>query len=360
MRKLLVLFLLLLGMTLVGPVMAQDDVFCGDLAAEDCDLLKLSAQAMADLSSVAADLNVQIDLEGIPGTPNLNINLSGTAAYDVDDAAMEASMAASMDLESIKTILGGFAGEIALTLTLPDDLAMQAGLPSGTIDLELKLVDGVGYINFDTLDALTGGMLAAQGMTGWGGINFVELLDMAVAANPDALGALDMGTSAMTMMDMDALMGLTNYITIARAADVDGAATFVTTVDFAGMVNDTAFQDLVKEQMEATGQAASDADFAQAIAILQVVASQMNITVTQFVDPATGYNLGGEIAVNVDLTALMAASGQEASGESIISVTASLDYSGFNETTVSAPENASIAPAEMLMGLLGGMSGSGF
>lgn len=358
MRKLVLLFLLAMAMTLVAPVMAQDTVFCGDLAAADCDLLKASTEAMAGLSSVTADLNVQLDVENIPNTPTINVNLAGTAAYSIDEAAKTAAMGAAMDLDTLKALLGGFNGDLALTLTLPADLATQAGLPSSTIDLQLKLVGGVGYINFDPLDQLAGGALAAQGMTGWGGIDFIDLLDKVVAANPDALSAVQgaMGNST-AMMDPSMLTGLEQYATVTRGADEDGAAVFSTSIDFAGLVGDPAFQEMVKTAASSSGQAMSDADFQQAIGVLSIIGNQMTITSTQYIDTATNLVKSVEVNVRVDLTQLMAASGTTATGDSVVSLLATVNFSGHNDTTVTAPENASIAPSEMLLGLLGGAMG---
>lgn len=357
MRKLVVLILLALAMMTVAPAMAQDDtVFCGDLAAADCDLLKLSATSMETLSSATADINVQIDVENIPQTPNININLSGTAAYSVDSSAVAAMSGEELDVDGLKSLLGGFNGDLALVLSLPAELAAEAGLPASTIELQLKLVDGIGYVNFESLDALAGGALAAQGLTGWGGINFVDLIEKVAAANPDALSSVSEGAST-AMMDTSALDSIAQYVNIERSADVDGAAVFVTSVDFASLVNDPAFQELVKTQAEATGQGISDADFQQAIAILNVIGNELDINVTQAIDPGTGYVLSGEINISIDLTTLMAASGQSAAGDSVISFVASIDYSGFNETTIAAPSNATIAPTEMLLGLVGGAMG---
>ncbi|HEX2622050.1 MAG TPA: hypothetical protein VHL11_17960, partial [Phototrophicaceae bacterium] len=288
MRKLVILFLLAMAMTMVAPVMAQDSTtFCGDLEAADCDLLTASSTAMAGLSSVTADINVQLDVENIPNAPTININLAGTAAYSISDDAKAAAAGTTMDLDTIKTLLGGFGGDLALVLTVPQELATQAGLPGSTIDLQLKLVDGVGYINFEPLDALAGGALAAQGLKGWGGIDFVDLLTKAAAANPDALsslGNLGAGSAANT----DAMSAMTQYVTIERGEDEDGLATFTTTVDFASLVNDPAFQDLIKTSAASSGQTMSDADFQQALGILNVIGNEMEITSTQYIDPETG------------------------------------------------------------------------
>jgi hypothetical protein len=368
MRKFVMLMLLTLVLSIFAPVMAQEDaVFCGTLSADDCAILEQSATAMADLSSAAAELNVQIDVENIPDTPNININLSGTAAYNVDMAAMEGMASEGLEgeaaLEAITTALSGFDGELDLTLTLPEDIAAAGGLPASEINLQLALVDGVGYINFDPLDSLAGGALSAQGFTGWGGINFIDVINQVVAQNPEALDQLNMGAGATAAMDPAALAaveGLAQYISIERQADVDGAAVFVTNIDFGGAVSDPAFQDLIQQAVAASGQTMDDAEFQQALGVLQLVGNDVTLSSTQYIDPSTGYVLRGELNFSLDLTTLLAASGQTVDGESIVSLVATIDYSGQNATEVTAPEGATIAPSEMVLQMLGGMGGSGF
>ena len=171
--------------------------------------------------------------------------------------------------------------------------------------------------------------------------------------NPDALSSIETAAGASTA-NTDAMAALEQYVSIARGDDMDGAAVFTTTVDFASLVNDPAFQELVKTAASSSGQSMSDADFQQAIGLLNIIGNQMTITSTQYIDPATSLVKSVEVNVHVDLTQLMAASGQTATGDSIVSLVATINFSGHNETSVSAPENASIAPTEMLLGLLGG------
>ena len=55
----------------VSGVLAQEseDVFCGDLPAENCALLQDSAMVMQELSSGAYDSTVAFLLTGIPDAP---------------------------------------------------------------------------------------------------------------------------------------------------------------------------------------------------------------------------------------------------------------------------------------------------
>ncbi len=362
MRKIVVLLLLALAFSVLVPAtLAQDatEVFCGDLAAEDCALLEQSTQAMADVTSGVASFNLTIDVQNIPDVPSLTISLDGAASYNVDAAAIEAAtpaegaeLSAEETLALISTALGAFDGELSLTLTLPAELAAEAGIPASVIPLELALVDGIGYINFDTIDPLVGGMLAQQGMSGWGGINFIDVLTQVVAENPEMLGQLDMATSTTEMTDLTQYEALADYINISRSADVDGAAVFVTNIDFGGVVSDPAFQDLLVESMQTAGETISEAELQQNLGILQVLGQQSTMTLTQSIDPATGYLNSGEFNLNIDLTSLMAASGQTSNGDAYLSIVGTIEYSGINSTTVEAPANATIAPSEMIIGAL--------
>lgn len=362
MRKFVLLLLLALALSVFAPAaFAQDatEVFCGDLSAEDCALLEQSSQAMTDVTSGVATFNLNIDVQNIPDVPSLTINLAGNAAYNLDPAAIEAltpeegvELTAEETLAAVTTALSAFDGELSLTLTLPEELAAQAGIPASVIPLELALVDGIGYINFDTIDPLLGGMLAQQGMTGWGGINLIDVMTQMVAENPEMLGQLDMATSTTDMADMTQLEGLAQYITIAREADVDGAAVFVTNIDFGGAVSDPAFQDLLKESLEASGETMDEAEFQQTIGILQVLGQQSTLSATQVIDPATGFVNSAEINMNIDLTSLLSASGETVNGEAFLSIVGTIEYSGINATTVEAPADATIAPSEMITGAM--------
>ncbi len=253
---------------------------------------------------------------------------------------------------ALTTLLGAFDGDLNLTLTLPEELVAQAGIPASVIPLELRLVDGIGYINFDTLDPIAGGALSQQGLEGWGGINFVDLITQLVAENPDMLDQLNMASAGtgMTDMDMDQLEGLAEYVSISRSDDVDGQAVFVTDIDFGGLVSDPAFQDVLSEQMAASGQAMSDSELQQALGILQVVGQQTILSATQTIDTSTGYLTSAEFNISVDLTSLLAAGGQSVNGEAFLSVVGTIEYSDINATTVEAPADANIAPSEMFSG----------
>jgi hypothetical protein len=362
MRKFVLLLLLALAFSVLVPAtFAQDapDTFCGDLAAEDCDLLTQAANA--EVNSGTANFDLQIDISGLPEVDSLSINLAGDASYSLDAAAIESlsmdegtEMTAEESLAAFTTLLSSFDGELNLTLTLPDELVAEAGIPASSIPLELALVDGIGYINFDTLDPLTGGALAQQGLQGWGGINFIDLVTQLVAENPEMLDQIDMASAGSEMADMSQFEAFEQYITLSRSEDVDGQAVFVTDIDFAGFVSDPAFQDLISESMATSGQTISDAELQQALGAIQLLGQQTTLSVTQTIDPATGFTTGGEFNLNMDLTSLMQAAGEDVSGEAFVSIVGTIDYSGLNDTTVEAPANASIAPTEMLLGMLGG------
>jgi hypothetical protein len=160
MRKLVLLTLLAFVLALfAAPAMAQDEVFCGSLAAEDCDLLLQSSEAMAGVHSAAIEFDVQLDIENIPNAPTINVNLAGSGSFDVDMSVMEGMMEMGADtsaedaVAAVLDVLKAFDADLSLTLTLPEDLAGMMGAPFSTLDLNLAFVDGVGYVDFDSLDA---------------------------------------------------------------------------------------------------------------------------------------------------------------------------------------------------------------
>jgi len=240
MRKFMITLMLLAVLLVGGMTFAQDATACpAGLDAAVCTLLDESTVAMGQLKSIAFDLDISVTTEG-QTQPFISGNGAASGDYDgVDMAALNTAdpMAA---LTALPDLLGRFQAELNINLT-------------GMLPLELKLVNGIGYLNFGGVAPLLGGSeaLAAQGLpTGWGGL---DLNDILTNLAPMLAGA-DMGDmSATTPSEGDAMAlaaSLEQYIT--ASATSDGATTTVAAnVDLAGLLADPALAGLLQQQIDA-------------------------------------------------------------------------------------------------------------
>lgn len=382
MRKLSVIVVWLLAALLALPTFAQDmTVFCGTLAAADCDLLNASQTAMNNRESGTVEFSGALNIAGIPDTPDLAINLSGSGAFALDKMALDALMAQAeaMDPANMQAaeivpmvleVLKAVDATLILNAELPAELAQQGGLPGNTITLDTAFVDGVAYIDFTKLDAIAGGMLAAQNFTGVGGIDIVAVINELLAQNPEAIeqlqGLLSMAAANPEMLAQmsgstitpEQMAALGQYVTVARVDGGAAEAVFESTLDLAGMFADPVFTDLMRAQMEAQGQTMTDEEFQQVMAIVGMMAADMTATVTQRVDTASTYTTFIGMDFSLDASTLLALSGAGSSGSSVISLNLGFNFGGFNSTTVSAPAGAQLAdPAMVVQMLAGGMMG---
>ncbi len=278
MRKLMIGVLLVMMVLVTGVSMAQQqEVFCGTLSSADCDLLTRSTETMNAVTSSTFTLDLTVDA-GSQGTLNLSANgvFNGDfSAFSQEDMAALSSSNPAASIDAIVKALQAFSGSLNLTISG----SPQVGLP-GNVELELVLVNGVGYLNFKKLAALAGAdgdsMLMAFGITDWAGIDFVDVFNQfgpMLAAQ---------GEMNVTTPDQTALVeSFSSYLTITRSADVNGEAVFTTNVDLAGLLSDPAFSELI----EAQGGEMSGADAEEAMKML----ANSTFTATTTIDLETLY-----------------------------------------------------------------------
>lgn len=348
MRKGLLLVLLLLTVV-SGAALAQTttgEVYCGDLSADDCAILEQSQTAMQNLTAASFDLfvDVQIEAEG----EQMPISLVGSGAY----SGLDRNADLSLDGMAALTALRGFNAELMLTATLPQSLVEESESPN-TLTLELRLVDGVGYLNFDPLQPL----INDPQFTGWGGLDLAGLIGALLEDNPEIfneLGSMAAGSGVnpemFTNMDTQAVE---QYLTITRTDEGSGAnATFETTVDFAGLLADPAFQDTLRQQMDASGQGMTEADQQEAFDQVSSAFQDATLLIRQEVDTASGRTASLSVEFDVAVT-----DAEDPSENGSAAVTAMIDYDYENVPTLTAPENASVLPYQQLLGMVGGMLG---
>lgn len=370
MFSLFMIVLLLLG----GAAMAQEmPVFCGDLAEADCTLLKDSQAAMTALDSSSVDFEMNFMIDGIPDMDApVSFSISGSAAYTGGDAARALASdispeAMSMeDMAALMTMAADALGvvdlDLQLQLVLPPELVAEMGaeIPS-TITLEVKFVDGTGYLNLDTLKALMG----EAEMSGWYGLDIAGLLRMMgpqLAAMMESMGGMG-GMSTMGMnpellaMTQDPA-SLSKFGTIARTDDGSSdMATFEVTVDLAALYSDPAMAQILRDQMtaqmEMSGEEMTDAELDEIMGMMTQMFNDMDITVIEMIGVTDKYVHSTQIAFTMDMTNMMALANQTSDAPKI-SFDMTITQDQFNSVPpITAPENAVVIPLESIGEMFG-------
>ncbi|MBK8029408.1 MAG: hypothetical protein IPK17_07800 [Chloroflexi bacterium] len=348
MRKGLLLVLLLLTVV-SGAALAQTttgEVYCGDLSADDCAILEQSQTAMQNLTAASFDLfvDVQIEAEG----EQMPISLVGSGAY----SGLDRNADLSLDGMAALTALRGFNAELMLTATLPQSLVEESESPN-TLTLELRLVDGVGYPQFRSAAAAHQGP-AVHGL-GRSGSRRADRRAPRRQSRDFQRTRLDgrwFGRQPEMFTNMDT-QAVEQYLTITRTDEGSGAnATFETTVDFAGLLADPAFQDTLRQQMDASGQGTTEADQQEAFDQVSSAFQDATLLIRQEVDTASGRTASLSVEFDVAVT-----DAEDPSENGSAAVTAMIDYDYENVPTLTAPENASVLPYQQLLGMVGGMLG---
>lgn len=385
MRKLSLLLIVLMVLIVGGSASAQDGQFCGTLSAEDCALLYGTSANVPSAASFNA--NIDISFSNLPdSTPSEGaISIAVTGAYagldmtamdglsTMDATALDAAAVTEL-VTALPGLLRSFDGALTLSISIPPELAQ--GVPSELV-LDLLLVDGFGYINFDTLAALippdaTGGMQLA----GWGGLDIAGLVEqlgplLAQSFDPAALGDLAGGATGgatgtfspdliQTITEFSTSDAINAYITLERGEDMEGMAVFYTTVDFQALAADPTFMDIVMQVMAESGTEMTEEDMADVQMVLPAIFSGLTFEQATVIDPATGYFVGGSFDVvfdgpTVQAAAIeMGATAEEVGELPNLAISAFIEYGDINTATVSVPEGAQVLPLDQLGALLGG------
>jgi hypothetical protein len=399
--SLLLVALLLLAS--FSTALAQNEPFCGDLDAADCDLLTLASENMKDVASYKATADYNAILSGIPGLPlaeaTVDVAVDGAFSYSEEALAAAAELAAIQSQEDVANLMvespelfvdfyNGWAFDIVLAVTMNDELAAALSADAGieipsSLTVPLILKDGILYVDVTEVAPLIDGM---QGMEGWLGFELGPMIEAAAeqgmfeqaaaSMDPEAMA----GSSGMDAATMGALMGMQaalsdpkafeKFMTIERGedAEIDGAAvaTFVTKLDLLAFLSSPEFVELVKG-LAASGALGADApsaaDIDQAMQMLGMMGPMIfqgltseSVTAVSIDEP--NYVIGESSLFSWDLTSLLqmaAMSGavpadQLPSGASLVEVSTSVINSDIGgEQTIEAPADANVIPAEAMM-----------
>jgi len=336
-----------------GATLAQDaSIPCGDLGEEDCSLLENSSVAMQDLEAASVLLTVDATLTDSGETQTISVVAEG--AYSGENIAFNAATAgnivtAEQLIDSVTNLLANFNGELTITVVAPDVTA-GLGIP-GELVLDLSLVDGVGYINFDELAELIGPDGGGMGLTGWGGLDLQETVNI-LTEQPGITEALNQTLDQGTGVEDETLNAVANqefvnsFISYERLEDADGDAVFAIDVDFESLAQNEEFQQLLLQQN--AGMEITEEDLQQGVDQFVEASQAIELNFTQTIDTETNYLSSFAVSLALDSEDL-----GEAAGEGSLILDFELSYADYNDVTISAPENANIAPPELLLGLAG-------
>jgi hypothetical protein len=281
MRRIVLTLFVLLGLA-VAPtaVFAQEEmpelpIACGSLSDEDCTFLKESRAAVQSLSSSASTLDMEISLANLPGLPaDLSMQISTDGRFGMDPE-LTAKMAALQlakpeDVEEMVVELMGMVVDFYNSLQF--DMTVDVGLSDGitslaraggavmpsALQLPMRMVDGVFYMNFDNMASLPG----MEGIGGWIGVEIAKLIADSLE---QALAGIESGAMAGSPLDMSmmgASMGMNSamseavnrFTSVERLEDstLDGVdvAQFVWNFDLGGYLGSPEFSEMLMTQLE--------------------------------------------------------------------------------------------------------------
>jgi hypothetical protein len=374
MRKLvLVMLMLLLGSALTVTAQDAPPVMCGSLAEADCAVLTDSAAAMMELESAAFTFQLDLNLSNIPnmGPGELNFRLTGDGAYHIVPGSLNMAifspeqMAENMDQlpEIFDSVIKAISADMNMVFFLPESLVKATeGTPSALperVGLTARLVDGFGYVNLDKLAELDP---SGQIPSGWLGMDIATFYRRTLEQSMDMMQGSDL-TGLMSSFSQPDFME--DYLMIERLADVqvDGqdAAVFQTQFDLSAFYGSDAFRDYMRETFEASmsgmGGSSSEAEIDQMLDMLGSIYDGMTMQTTQTIGLSDGYVHAADLTLDwpLDFNALAGSMGGAGSAglpsEPLnINIVFSGTLTSFNDApTISAPEDAQIAPLDSLM-----------
>lgn len=398
---LVVMALLLASFT---TAFAQAEPLCGDLSAEDCELLTVAAQNMLGVTSYQASAEYRGVLAGLPGLgveeAAVTVTVDGAFSYDESAVAAAAVLASVQTQEDLAELLSespevlvdfynGWSFDMVIVADISEELAEALSADTGIsvptlLSLPVKLVDGILYVNLtDVAPLIEGG----EALAGWLGFELGPVLEAAAEQGMFAAAATQMEMDPSMLADSPenaalagALLGVQaalsdpaafeKYMEISRDADdvINGmdVAVFTTRLDIPGLISSPEFIELVSGLAEsgALGEGApTAAELEQALTMLSFMGPMLfqglvseSTTAVNLDEP--NYIVAQTTLFSWDLSGLLqmaAMSGalptdEMPSGASLVEFETSVVNSAFNEPqTIDAPADALIIPVESIM-----------
>jgi len=266
-----------------------------------------------------------------------------------------------------------------MQLMLPEDMAALLSAQAGMeipeeINLQVRIVDGYGYINLDDLAVFAPGQ---EGLEGWAGIDILSVMEMGLQesmqqaeTNPASMASFGIGNF---FNSEEGRAMIEPFISIERLEDVaiDGqdVAVFDNTFNVSSFVASPLFRDLIISQLPTINQLAetelSEEEATEALTMLSFVGPMLFAGLDFHTSQAIGledfYTYQSDFVFNWDLSSLVAVARMVDSDgamglstlmgdvEPIINFEISTMASDHNNTEeITAPEGAQIIPLEAM------------
>lgn len=284
-KSALIIVLVFLLLCSAVPAFAQDlpEPFCGSLSEDDCSVLASSQETMLGVGSGVYNSEINFLLAGVPGLPveEIAFNVTQDATYALDPeltaqlAEMQMMSAEEMasNMEEMMNLLlevyGSLSYEGEMNLTMAEDVAAllsaQANAPIPTeIRLQIRIVDGYGYINLEDLAAFAP---EQEGLEGWAGIDILSMMKMGLqeGMQQGAMDSSQMGPMAgfgigNFLNSEEGRATIEPFIGVERARDDtvgdQAVAVYRNTFNMGSFVGSPLFRDLVISQLATINQLA--------------------------------------------------------------------------------------------------------
>lgn len=341
--RLLALFLLLVMIAAIVPAAsAQADVNCLGLSGDDCAIITTATENIASMQSFTQSFTFEFAVTGAAmmtgGMDGVNITADGSGPFVFNTAATDPSQMFNMAMD----LNGAVSGT-------GDD---QSG------SISFVMVDGIGYIK----DPESGEWKGAK-------------LDEVFASLTEQMGAMAGGASTDGSMEgltsNPAVMGLAasamsfdpmkipGFLSQTREADADMMGqrmiAFNYTADLGAFLASPEFQNLMTQAASAASEADPQAGQMAMMAPMLASMATGNFNYTRWVGADDGFihRIAFTGDINLDLSAMMGASGSNAPAMPPINMKLNLtvDLSEINATTApTAPAGATIVPSDELFG----------
>lgn len=390
-KILLVLLVLSLFVFTAGPVLAQDmpEPFCGQLAADDCNILKMSQQAQMDVSSMTSTVDASTTVAGLPGLPADELTFSWVQDTtlsldpDVTKKMMEMQMAGA---ESVMENMSDFADvtvqfykslglDMQVDFTMPEEIAQLLSAQSGIqvpeeLNLQVVMKDGFAYIATKGLTFIDP---KVTDMGDWIGIDLASLVEMGFAQSmnskdPAQQQAMMESMAISSMLSSDEVRSLFDeFVQVERLDDnaVDGTdvAVFQHGFDFAGFLASPGFWKLIEDNLDTINAMSETPVTAEQLQQARMALTFLGPALLQGLKLQSTNSIGLEdyyqydqnVDFNWDLSGLLQfattagalPAGSPTDGE--ISLTVDATNADFNDAPeITAPENAMIVPLEAM------------
>lgn len=395
-KSAMVVLLVFLLLCSAVPAFAQDlpEPFCGDLSEEDCGILSSAQEAALEVGSGVYNSEVNFTLAGVPGLPveEVSFNLTQDASYALDPeltaqlAAMQMmsaeEMAGNMEemMDLLLNVYGSLSYDGEMNLTLPEDIAALLSAQAQTtipeeIRLQVRVVDGYGYVNLEDLAAFAPPEQAEQ-LQGWAGIDILSLMKAGLQEGMQG-GAMDSSMAGFGVGNFlnseEGRAMIEPYLMVSREDDDtvgdQDVAVFTNKVDVGKFVGSPLFRDLVISQLDTINAAAetnmTEQEVTEMLTMLSFVGPMLfaglDFHTTQAIGLEDFYTYQSDFVFAWDLSSLVAVAKMvDSDGQMGLSAmmgdvapvinleiaTAASEHN--NAPEITTPEDAQIIPLEAL------------